>query len=106
MAAVDAVAHIRIGADGAAWVDDTNVKAVEIVMSKQAYDLTAEELHEQYPHLSLAQIHASLAYYYDHQQELDAEIARRNNLAETLRNQTEDRALQERLREVKTTWTP
>lgn len=31
----------------------------------------------QYPHLSLAQIHAALAYYYDHQTELDAEIQRR-----------------------------
>jgi uncharacterized protein (DUF433 family) len=89
-----------------AWVDDTNVKVVEVVLSKQAYELTPEELHQQFPHLSLAQIHAALAYYYDHQQELDAEILRRKTLAERLRDRIEDRPLQSRLREAKKSWTP
>jgi len=35
-----------------------------------------EEIHFQYPHLSLAQIHSALAYYYDHQAEFDTEITR------------------------------
>jgi len=89
-----------------AWVDDTTVKVAEVVLSKQAYGFTPEEMHEQYPHLSLAQIHAALAYYYDHQEELDADIARRAKLAEKLRAQTRDRALQSRLRKAKKTWTP
>ena len=38
---------------------------------------TTEEIYDQHKsYLSLAQIHASLAYYYDHQEELDAEIER------------------------------
>jgi|ERR1035438_990418 uncharacterized protein (DUF433 family) len=106
MAAIDAIPHIRPDAQGVPWVDDTCVKVVEVVLSKQAYDLTPEELHEQYPHLSLAQIHAALAYYYDHKAELDADMERRAKLAEELRAQTEDRSLQTRLHEVKKTWTP
>ena len=106
MATIETIPHVRCDAQGVAWVDDTQVKVVEVVLSKQAYDLTPEELHEQYPHLSLAQIHAALAYYYDHQEELDADIARRAKLAEKLRAQTRDRALQSRLRKVKKTWTP
>ena len=30
-----------------------------------------EEMCCQYPHLSLAQVHAALAYYYDHQEQMD-----------------------------------
>ncbi|MCI2429029.1 DUF433 domain-containing protein [Candidatus Acetothermia bacterium] len=36
---------------------------------------------EIYPSLSLAQIHDALSYYYDHQDEIDADIAA-NNLSE------------------------
>jgi uncharacterized protein (DUF433 family) len=106
VAKTDALPHVQRDANGLAWVDDTNVKVVEVVMSKQAYGFTPEEMHEQYPHLSLAQIHAALTYYYDHREELDAEIARRAKLARKLRAQTENRALQSRLRKVKKTWTP
>jgi|SRR3954468_23867397 len=106
MAALDAIAHIRCDTDGVAWVDDTNVKVVEVILSKQAYDLTPEELRDQYPHLSLAQIHAALAYYYDHQSQLDADIARRAALVQTLRERTEDKALQSRLHEAKKNWKP
>ncbi len=106
MASVEIIPHVRRDAQGVAWVDDTQVKVVEVVLSKQAYELTPEELHEQYAHLSLAQIHAALAYYYDHQEEMDVEILRRSRLAEELRAQAQDPSLQTRLREVKKTWTP
>jgi len=38
--------------------------------------LPPSEIQRQYPHLSLAQIHAALAYYYDHQGEIDDTIER------------------------------
>jgi hypothetical protein len=34
--------------------------------------LSPEEMHFQHPHLSLAEIHAALAYYYENQKQLDA----------------------------------
>jgi len=37
--------------------------------------LTAEELAHRFPHLTLAQIHDALAYYYDNRAEIDADIA-------------------------------
>ncbi len=42
-------------------------------------------MHLQHPHLTLAQIHAALSYYYDHQLELDAEIERQSEQAARLR---------------------
>lgn len=68
--------HICFDERGVAWVDDTNVKVKEIVLDRLAYRSTPEEMHVEYPHLSLAQIHAALGYYYDHKQDLDAELSR------------------------------
>ena len=39
-----------------------------------AHGWSPEEIHFQHAHLSLAQIHAALGYYYDHKDELDAQV--------------------------------
>lgn len=69
-------AHIFLDEQGRAWIDDTNVKVIEVVLDKIGYGMSPEEIHEQHSHLSLAQIHAAFSYYYDHKAEFDAEIAR------------------------------
>jgi uncharacterized protein (DUF433 family) len=69
-----ATSHVRVDDDGVAWVDDTRVKVVEVVMDQLAHGWSPEEIHFQHPNLSLAQIHAAFAWYYDHQSQLDAEI--------------------------------
>ena len=77
-------AHIHLDERGVAWIDDTNVKVIEVVLDKMADGLSPEEIHSQYPDLSLAQIHAALSYYYDHQIEIDAEIERQVREVEAL----------------------
>ena len=69
-----APSHIRRDPHGVTWIDDTNVKVIEVVLDRLAYGWSPEEIHFQHRDLSLAQIHAALAHYYDHQAELDAEI--------------------------------
>lgn len=69
------VSHVWLDDPGVAWVDETNVKVIEVVLDKLAHGSSAEEVHFQYPHLSLSQVYAALAYYHDHQQEYDAQIA-------------------------------
>ena len=73
--------HIRVDDAGVAWVEDTRVKVIEIALDKIAFGWTPDQMHEQHPNLSLAQIHAALAYYYDHQAELDLDIANRYQMA-------------------------
>jgi uncharacterized protein (DUF433 family) len=51
-----------------------NMKVIEIVLEKIAYGWSPEELHFQYPYLSPGQIYSTLAYYWDHQDELDRDI--------------------------------
>ena len=67
--------HIRLDEQGRAWIDDTNVKVIEIVKDWMAHGSSPEEMCLQYPHLSLAQVHAALSYYCDHQEEFDRAIA-------------------------------
>ena len=94
--------HIHLNENGVPVINNTNTKVVEVVLIKRAHGLTPEQLHEELPHLSLAQIHAALAYYYDHQAELEADIERRRHFAEEMEaqatNQLTRRELEARLR--------
>jgi uncharacterized protein (DUF433 family) len=92
-------AHIRIDEQGRAWIDDTNVKVIEVVLDKLGWGLSPEEIHAEHPHLSLAQIHAALSYYYDHQAEFDARIARDTEEIERLRAEAGESPFVERMRQ-------
>jgi uncharacterized protein (DUF433 family) len=51
------------------------VRVAQIVIDYLAYGWSADEIHRQHPRLALAEVHAAMGYYYDHQAEIDAEIA-------------------------------
>ncbi len=90
--------HIWLDDRGVPWIDQTNVKVIEVVMDKLAHASSPEEMHIQFPHLSLSQIHAALAYYYDHQAEMDAHIERSAQHYEQLRSQAGETPLHKRLK--------
>jgi uncharacterized protein (DUF433 family) len=93
-----ATAHIHLDERGVAWIDDTNVKVVEVVLDKRAYGWSPEEIHEQHSDLSLAQIHAALSYYYDNQQALDAYIEQQRKWVESMAAQAGTSPVRKRLR--------
>jgi uncharacterized protein (DUF433 family) len=90
-------AHIRFDERGVAWIDHTGAKVIELMEDKLANGASPEELHSEYPHLSLAQIHAALSYYYDHREELDAEMMRRFEFSEAMRAKAEKTLSREQL---------
>jgi len=100
MAAV-AQSLIELDEEGVAWISDTNIKVIEIVVDKLAHGSSPEEMHFQYPHLSLAQIYAALSYYYEHQIELDSEIQRRWQAVNESAALEANTPLQQRLRELR-----
>ncbi|MEI2421720.1 DUF433 domain-containing protein, partial [Arthrospira platensis SPKY2] len=63
----------------------TDMKVVELIASYLAYGWSPEELHFQYPHLTLGQIHSALAYYWDHRAEIEADIEARLARIDALR---------------------
>src|SRR5437763_15280522 len=93
--------HIQLDDAGVAWIEGTRIKVIEVVLDKLAHGSSPEEIHFQYPHLSLSQIHAALAYYYDHQSEVDAEIRRRWLEADELAAGASDSALRQKLLALK-----
>jgi uncharacterized protein (DUF433 family) len=92
--------HIYLDENGVAWISGANTKVIEVVLDKTACGYGPEEIHQQYPHLSLAQIHAALSYYYDHQAELDADIKRRYEEVEERRKRAVDSPVVRKLREM------
>jgi uncharacterized protein (DUF433 family) len=79
--------HVEIDAEGIPMLTGTTMKVVELVMAQSAYGWSPEELYFQHPDLSLGQIHSALAYYWDHKEEMDAEIERRTQFVERLRRE-------------------
>ena len=88
---------IELDANGVAWITGANTKVVEVVLDKIAYGWSPEEMHLQHPHLSLSQIHAALSYYYEHQEELDADIERRHKEVEKMAAESADSPLRRKL---------
>ena len=93
-------AHVKLDARGVAWIDDTNTKVIEVAQDMIAHGWSPEEIHFQHSHLSLAQIHAALGYYYDHKLEFDIAIQESLRRVSELRDQAAESPLLKRLREL------
>ena len=65
--------HIRLNESKIPTIAETTMKVVELVTSIKAYGWNPEELHANYPHVSMGKIYSALAYYWDHKQDMDAE---------------------------------
>ena len=98
MVAAESIQHIVRDERGVAWIGQSNVKVIEVVLDHIAYGWSADAIHEQHSHLSLAQIHAALAFYYDHQAEFDTEIDKQAERLKALRAATGESSMQRRLR--------
>jgi len=90
--------HIVLDEQGVAWIDDANTKVVELVEEVKAHGWSPEELAYQHPHLTLGQVHSALAYYWDHQEEIEADIQRREALVEEIRREVGQHPLVAKLR--------
>jgi len=90
--------HIVLDENGAPIIAGTRTKVAQLILTQKAYGLSADELGEQLPHLTKGQIYSALAYYWDHKPELDAEIQRRHEKAEQIREELGQAPVVERLR--------
>ena len=81
--------HIVLDDSGVPRITGTTMKVIELVLERTAYGWSPEELHFQHPYLTLGQIHSALAYYWDHTDVLDQDIARRRESIEQIRATTQ-----------------
>jgi uncharacterized protein (DUF433 family) len=90
--------HILLNEAGIPTIAGTDVKVLELVLERTAYGWSPEELHYQHPFLSLGQIYSALAYYYDHQEEIDKDIERRLQRVDRIREEKGPSPLAARLK--------
>jgi uncharacterized protein (DUF433 family) len=80
--------HVVLDDDLQPRIAGTTMKVVELVTAQDAYGWSPEELAFQFPHLTLGQIYSALAYYSDHREQLDQDIARRIALVDDIQRRT------------------
>ena len=81
--------HITLDANGTARIGDTRYKVVHLAAEHFHYGWTAEELLRQHPDLRPEEVYSALAYFYDHRDEVLAEMQVTAERAEVARaNQT------------------
>jgi hypothetical protein len=94
--------HIVKLADKPARLENHPRTRVSMIVSDyQGRGWSAEEIVRQYPYLTLAEIHAALAYYHDHQPEIDRELAAEFAEHETARRNAPNSPTLDRLRALK-----
>jgi uncharacterized protein (DUF433 family) len=74
------------------------VRVAQIVMDYLAYGWSPDEMCRQHPYLSPAEAHAAMAYYFDHQAEIDAEIRAELDEVDRAHRAAQDSPLRLRLR--------
>ncbi len=59
---------------GKPCVAGTRIRVQDVMVWHELQGLTADEIVAQFPQLTLADVHAALAYYHDHREEIRREI--------------------------------
>src|SRR5688572_25098850 len=92
--------HITIDNKGVARIDGTRMKVIHIAEELLISGASPAEMQTHWPHLTLAQIHAALAYYYDHKAEIDSQIERERKEFEQVLSQRGESPLRKKLRDI------
>lgn len=75
MPALDYPHIIKANGEFARFERLPRIRVAQIAADHIGNGWSAEEIIRQYPHLTAAEVHAALAYYYDHREAIDAELA-------------------------------
>jgi uncharacterized protein (DUF433 family) len=92
--------HIELRPDvcgGKPCIAGTRIRVWDIYVLHERLGKTADEILADYPQLSLADVHAALAYYFDHQREIDSQMKSADDFVEQLKSLTGPGPLAEKL---------
>ena len=73
--------------DGKPIIVGTRTRVVQIAIEYDRLGWTPDEIVEAHPHLTLAQVHDALSYYYEHRLTLDSDITDGQEFVAYLREQ-------------------
>lgn len=70
-----------------AFIAGSRMRVQDIASDHQRHGLSADEIAQQYPQLSLAQVHAALSYFFDNKEEVWRCITEDAQYADSMRTQ-------------------
>ena len=73
--------------DGKPRIAGHRITVADIAIWHERMGMSPDEIVSEYPTITLSDVHAALAYYFDHRDEVDREIQDGEEFAEKLRNQ-------------------
>jgi uncharacterized protein (DUF433 family) len=85
---------------GRARIAGTRIKVEHVYNWVERQGMTPAEVVKQYPHLTMAQVHAALAYYWSHQEEIQNDIAEGEKLVAELKAKAGPSKIQQKLAEL------
>jgi uncharacterized protein (DUF433 family) len=78
-------------------IDGHRIKVAHIAICHERMGLSPDEIVTSHPTITLAQVHAALAYYYEHKDEIDADIDEGERFVEELKAKSPPSRLQKLL---------
>lgn len=78
--------HLKTESDGTVRIGQSRYKVSHLAAEHYQHGWTAEELMRQHPDLRPEEVYAALAYFYDHHDELVAELKASLSAVETARS--------------------
>jgi uncharacterized protein (DUF433 family) len=95
---VATIPHVVIDDKGVARIAGSRIKVTHIARDHLGGGMSPEQIVAAYPHLTLGQIHAALAYYFDNRAVLDAQIEQSDREIDRLREEMGESDFVKRLR--------
>ncbi len=83
-------------------IDGHRITVVDIAIAHERMGMSANEIISAYPSITLADVHAALAYYFENREYVDASIRASEQLAAEMKAKAPPSLLQEKLRQRKT----
>ena len=90
--------HLDCSVEGKPVIAGKNFKVVHLVREHLAYGWSAEELALNHPQLTLGEIYCALAYYADHREQMDRDLAASESQAGKMHDEPRHRRVATRLK--------
>jgi uncharacterized protein (DUF433 family) len=82
-------------------IDGHRIQVEDVAIWHERMGMSPDEIVSEYPSITLSDVHAALAYYYENRQRIDADIEAAKRYAEEMKAKAGPSRLQEKLRQRK-----
>ncbi len=82
-------------------IDGHRIQVEDVAIWHERMGMSPDEIVSEYPSITLADVHAALAYYYENRERIDADIEAAKRYAEEMKAKAGPSRLQEKLRQRK-----